>query len=164
MLTDLDGVRIELFRDANEPSPTFRRIRMSVSDLERSVQWYEAIGWISVGPPQRQRWHFEASPEGTEVEVARLYLPRDRALELWLTRWPPTGQRNVPHQRSFQRGLFRMALSVDDVQKSVERLSSDVVAVPPPTRIELPGTPLGVLWISFLRDPDGVIVELVPRP
>ena len=164
VLTDLDGVRVELFHDPDAPSPTFRRIRLSVGDLNRSVRWYEAIGWIVAGPPERQRWHHAASPEGTEVEVVRLYLPRDPAMELWLTQWPSTGRQTVAHQKSFHRGLFRMALSVDDVYESVERVSSDVVTVPSPTRIELPGTPLGELWISFLRDPDGVIVEFVPRP
>ena len=59
-------------------------------------------------------------------------------------------------------GLFRMALAVDDVRAAYEGCA-DAVQIGEPEYVPLPGTPLGGLWVSFLRDLDGVTVELVER-
>jgi hypothetical protein len=57
-----------------------------------------------------------------------------------------------------------MALAVPDVRAAVgaARRSGGIEASDP-SFIPLPGTPLGGLWVSFFRDPDGVMVEYVER-
>jgi catechol 2,3-dioxygenase-like lactoylglutathione lyase family enzyme len=164
LLVDRDGVAVELFADIDMPAPTFRRIRMTVSDLERSVEWYQAIGWSVIGDPFVERWVTPERPAGTDARIRRLTLERDPALELWLTQWPNEYPVDGPRTDSHHRGLFRMALSVDDVEESVAALASDLVTIPPPTSIPLPGAQVGTLLIAFLHDPDSIIVELVPRP
>jgi hypothetical protein len=58
-----------------------------------------------------------------------------------------------------------MALAVDDVRETVASARADDRLDPSePVHIPLPDTPLGGLWVSFLRDPDGVTVEFVERP
>jgi hypothetical protein len=57
-----------------------------------------------------------------------------------------------------------MALAVPDVRAAVEAARrSDYIEASDATLIPLPGTPLGGLWVSFFRDPDGVMVEYVER-
>jgi hypothetical protein len=55
-----------------------------------------------------------------------------------------------------------MALAVDDVRAAYEA-RADTVQIKAPEYVPLPGTPLDGLWVSFLRDPDGVTIELVER-
>jgi catechol 2,3-dioxygenase-like lactoylglutathione lyase family enzyme len=62
------------------------------------------------------------------------------------------------------RGLFRMAMAVPDVRAAVAAARAAGVDASDATFVPLPGTPLGGLWVSFFRDPDGVMVEFVERP
>jgi len=57
-----------------------------------------------------------------------------------------------------------MALAVPDVRVAVEAArQSGVIEASDASFIPLPGTPLGGLWVSFFKDPDGVMVEFVER-
>jgi catechol 2,3-dioxygenase-like lactoylglutathione lyase family enzyme len=65
----------------------------------------------------------------------------------------------------FHQGLYRMAIAVDDVHAAYASLREAGIAKQPPYTFHLPGTPLtDGLTIIFLRDPDGILVELVERP
>ena len=65
----------------------------------------------------------------------------------------------------FHRGLFRMALAVDDILEAHAELTRRGVARQLTHTFQLPGTKLTEgLTILFMRSPDGVIVELVGRP
>jgi hypothetical protein len=57
-----------------------------------------------------------------------------------------------------------MALAVPDVRAAVEAARhSGAIEASDASLIPLPGTPLGGLWVSFFKDPDGVMVEYVER-
>ena len=57
-----------------------------------------------------------------------------------------------------------MALAVPDVRAAVEAArESGAIEASDASVIPLPGTPLGGLWVSFFKDPDGVTVEYVER-
>jgi catechol 2,3-dioxygenase-like lactoylglutathione lyase family enzyme len=158
-LADHDGVRLELVEGASGTPPTFTSVRVSCTDLELSTAWYSELGWQSLGAPVEVRW------EGDErtAQVQRLALPT-HPFELHLTAWATTDRRGPAHARGNDRGLFRMALAVDDVRAAYdEARRGERVQVGTPQYVPLPGTPLGGLWVSFLRDPDGVMVELVER-
>ena len=92
-------------------------------------------------------------------------LTLDGACHLELTQWIEPVSTGHPYPRGNHRGLYRFALAVDDVRASYETLAeSAAYVIEAPRYVPLPGTPLGGLWISFLKDPDGVVVELIERP
>jgi catechol 2,3-dioxygenase-like lactoylglutathione lyase family enzyme len=158
-LLDHDGVRLELVEGASGTPPTFTSVRVSCRNLEASTAWYSELGWHSLGAPVDVRW------EGDErtARVQRLALPT-HPFELHLTAWATADRRGPAHARGNERGLFRMALAVDDVRAACEEARrGGRVHVGMPQYVPLPGTPLGGLWVSFFRDPDGVMVELVER-
>jgi catechol 2,3-dioxygenase-like lactoylglutathione lyase family enzyme len=160
VVLDADGVALELSA-APVDSPVLRYARIVCADLERSVRWYGLLGFDPVGTEGRIRW--DHAGQVTDVVERRVCLAGPSPLELRLTAWPshpPT----AAHSWANDRGLFRMALAVPDVRAAVEAARrSDYIEASDATLIPLPGTPLGGLWVSFFRDPDGVMVEYVER-
>jgi len=160
VILDADGVAVELSAAPVE-SATLRYLRIVCADLPQSTEWYGVLGFDPLGAPSPIFW--EHGGHVTEVAEHRLLLAGPPPLELRLTQWEsgpglaaPTGA-NV-------RGLFRMALAVPDVRSAVDAAwRSGVIEASGATLIPLPGTPLGGLWVSFLRDPDGLMVEYVER-
>ncbi len=89
----------------------------------------------------------------------------DPSFGLLLTTWSgpePTGPTyGVP----FHQGLYRMAMAVDDIRATYDSLLRAGIPRQTPYTFQLPGTPLtDGLTILFIRDPDGILVELVDRP
>ena len=156
-LLDRDGVRLELIEEAGVASATFDGVRISCTDLDAATAWYRALGWRPVADAADFAW------EGT-VDVARVrpLTLATHPFELHLTAWPSGESRPAAHAIGNTRGLFRVALAVDDVRAAYESRGS-TVHIGEPEYVPLPGTPLGGLWVSFLRDLDGVTVELVER-
>ena len=118
------------------------------------------LGFDSIDPGTI-RW--ERRRRGYRSRRAAVVARWTAPLELRLTAWPAhLATRPQPRER---RGLFRMALAVPDVRAAVEAArESGAIEASDPSFIPLPGTPLGGLWVSFFRDPDGVMVEYVERP
>ena len=58
-----------------------------------------------------------------------------------------------------------MAMAVDDIHATHAALLAAGATRQPPYTFQLPGTKLtDGLTILFIRDPDGILVELVDRP
>jgi catechol 2,3-dioxygenase-like lactoylglutathione lyase family enzyme len=160
VILDADGVALELSAAAVE-SPLLRYARIVCADLERSARWYGLLGFDPIGTERTISW--DHAGEAVDVVERRLALAGPAPLELRLTAWPshpPT----AAHGQANDRGLFRMALAVPDVRVAVEAArQSGAIEASDASFIPLPGTPLGGLWVSFFRDPDGVMVEYVER-
>jgi catechol 2,3-dioxygenase-like lactoylglutathione lyase family enzyme len=157
---DADGVALEL-SPAPVESPVLRYSRIVCADLERSARWYGLLGFDPVGPEGTILW--ESAGEEAEVVEQRLWLAGPAPLELRLTAWA-SHPAAAAHSQANDRGLFRMALAVPDVRVAVEAArQSGAIEASDASFIPLPGTPLGGLWVSFFRDPDGVMVEYVER-
>jgi catechol 2,3-dioxygenase-like lactoylglutathione lyase family enzyme len=156
-LLDRDGVRLELVDEPTATAPTFSGVRLSCTDLGAAAAWYGVLGWRPVTDAAEIRWDGDA--HGAAVQPLTL---AGHPFELHLTEWPSAARRPPAHDRGNARGLFRMALAVDDVRAAYEGCA-DAVQIAEPEYVPLPGTPLGGLWVSFLRDLDGVTVELVER-
>jgi catechol 2,3-dioxygenase-like lactoylglutathione lyase family enzyme len=75
------------------------------------------------------------------------------------------GARNAPYGVAHHAGLFPTALAVSDVTAAAEALEAQGIGPGPGgvRQVHLAGTAVGTLSILFLRDPDGVMVELVER-
>ena len=167
VVRDTDGVEIDLVAGAVAgDGTTLAYVRLNCADLERSTAWYEALGLERAGGGETEVWKGDdLAGGGADVPTQRLTFGDPSGFELKLTAWPGTPADGRAHEDANHRGLYRMALGVDDVRDAVTRARTDDRLDPSdPEYIPLPDTPLGGLWVSFLQDPDGVTVELVERP
>lgn len=159
-LLDADGVSVELREDPEHQvtSPLFSHLRLSVRDLDASVRWYGLIGFQ---PADR---HDEVKVEEGAVSIASLRPAADPSLSLELTAWSTPEVTGSPIGPANHVGIYRIALAVDDVAAARAELGGLLPDVPEPIWVPLPGTRLGGVTVLFLKDPDGVVVELVERP
>jgi catechol 2,3-dioxygenase-like lactoylglutathione lyase family enzyme len=147
------GVRIDLVEDPTLDESRIHHLRMTCGDLDRSVQWYESIGFGVLD-----------THESTSSRFARVRLP-DEPMALVLVEWLDPPSRGRPYSVANHRGLCRLALGVEDTRGAVAELEASGKPIyRPPQLVELTGTNVPGLWVAFLRDPDGVPVELVERP
>jgi len=154
---DLDGVVVEVIESPPGPGDpqsdgVLAHERMVAVDLAETLAWYETIGWAVLS-------------SGTESGVpwASLVLPDDPTFTLEFSQAPlsPGTPRNA-----VTRGLYRVALAVEDVREAASALRADggCGEVPEPSFIPMVDTPTGGFTVLFLRDPNGAVVELVERP
>ena len=156
-MLDLDGVPVELVQ-RDEDAPVFSHLRVNCSDLDSSMAWYERLG---LGSEVMAR---SVAADGAVLSYASLVTDGDPSFSLELTQWEEPAACGQPSSPAYHRGLYRIALGVDDVQAAYRVLGPAEPGLPAPVFVELPGTRLGGVVVLFLRDPDGVVVELVGRP
>lgn len=153
LTTDPDGVTIEIVEIAGAPDDPdavmFSHVRTRCRDLAASIAWYEAIGWRQVASDQ------------DPAEGVSLVIPEDPTFSVELVS-DPDGEPALPAANS--QGLYRMALAVDDVDVAYEGLREAGIELKPPVFMPMPDVPTGGFTVLFLRDPDGVVVEMVARP
>lgn len=116
-----------------------------VFELDRSVEFYEALGFEEVG----------RIPIGTEATNVFMNLPGDGdepRLELTFNH-----DRDEPYE--IGTGYGHIALAVGDIDATLERLAGlGIEPEKPPYTIREGGTRL-----CFVRDPDGYRIELLGR-
>jgi catechol 2,3-dioxygenase-like lactoylglutathione lyase family enzyme len=164
---DADGVDVDLVAAGHaERAATMAHVRLNCGGLERTTQWYEALGLRRAGGVDTEVWTEAPDAYGREaVPVQRLTFGDRSGFELRLTTWPGTSPTARARQAANHRGLFRMAFAVDDVDAAVATARRHPrLEAADPEYLPLPGTPVGGLRVAFLCDPDGVTVELVERP
>jgi catechol 2,3-dioxygenase-like lactoylglutathione lyase family enzyme len=165
-LRDPTGVTIDLVEDTALPAgdTRMRHLRMTVTDLTESLQWYEGLGFQVVGEACIQEGKFLGMSGTAKAQAVRLRLP-DEPFEAILIQWnePRSHGRHVSQPN--HAGLFRAAVAVDDTRASYGAMSAAGWTFDRgPTRFELRGTPVPDMWICFTSDPDGIPFELVQRP
>jgi len=166
LLRDPEGLAVEVVAGAGDRAEA-HHMRLVCADLDRSVEWYENIGMKpapqAVVVAGNELW--EGDAEHTLEREVGVVAADDPTYSLILSSWtgpPPIGP---SYAMPFHQGLYRMAIAVDDVHAAYESLRREGIAKQPPYTFTLPGTPLtNGLTILFIRDPDGVLVELVERP
>jgi lactoylglutathione lyase len=114
-----------------------------VSDLDRSLAFYLAVGYRELGRV--------AMPDGGRLAV--LSFPDEPAATLELVHRPAAG----PVEPG---GFDHLAIQVDDLAVTLQRLTDEGLE---PGAPELPGGPDGPRT-STLTDPDGYQIELVQWP
>jgi catechol 2,3-dioxygenase-like lactoylglutathione lyase family enzyme len=154
--TDLDGVPIELTELSGGEAPVFSHLRINVTDLDASVSWYERLGFTVKATAR------SATTGDAVLSYASMITDGDPSFSLELTQWEDPKGTGCASSPAYHRGLYRIALGVDDVNAAYETLAADG-PLTAPEFVELPGTRLGGVTVLFLRDPDGVVVELVGR-
>ena len=135
-------------------------VGFSVSDLDRSVSWYtEFFG----DPPQlRKVWDVEyvsriVGYPNCKMDCAFWRLPGGTILELIQYLEPPVG---IVDMESYNAGNGHLCLVTKDLAADFERLRGRIeFRDPDPVRI--PWGPYEGGWACYLRDPDGISIELM---
>jgi catechol 2,3-dioxygenase-like lactoylglutathione lyase family enzyme len=156
-LRDPRGVTL----DVVEGEPRMAHLRATVTDLDRSIDWYTGLGCSLVGTGPA-----DASALGVEGEgrTARLVLP-DELFEFLLYAWESPASHGRHPAEPYHAGLWRVAVGVDDTREAYEAMLAEGWEFDrAPTAISLQGTPVPTMWICFLSDPDGIPFEFVQRP
>jgi catechol 2,3-dioxygenase-like lactoylglutathione lyase family enzyme len=156
-MSDLDGVPVELVPGGGT-APVFSHLRVNCTDLGTSVAWYERLGFAAEVVAR------SVPADGAVLSYASLVTDGDPSFSLELTQWEEPRGCGLASSPAYHRGLYRIALGVDDVQGAYRVLAAGEPGLSAPEFVELPGTRLGGVTVLFLRDPDGVVVELVGRP
>ena len=165
LVKDPEGVNVEIY-EVDGPAE-HRHLRVVVHDLAKTADWWACLGFEPVPGavlvPGEELWSGDADHDVTDELT--LVATDDPAFAVNFTTWsgpPPVGP---TYGAPFHQGLYRMAMAVDDVHGAWEKLRAEGVAIQPPYTFKLPGTKITEgLTILFLRDPDGILVELVERP
>jgi lactoylglutathione lyase len=119
-------------------------VGLRVSDLERSLAFYTAVGYTVVGT-------VEGTPLG---RLTMLRLPDDSFVTIELVHDPAGGPVDLG------TGLSHLAVQVDSLDATLAGLASQGITAEPP---ELPGGPDGPRT-SWITDLDGYQIELVQWP
>jgi lactoylglutathione lyase len=115
-----------------------------VTDLDRSLGFYIALGYVELG-------RVEA---GDGVRRAILRFPGEPEASLELVHRPGDGRIEVGN------GFEHLAIQVDTLATTVKTLTESGLA---PESVQYPGGPHGPMT-SWLTDPDGYRIELVEWP
>ncbi|GGL13660.1 VOC family protein [Nocardia jinanensis] len=165
-LTGPDGVSVEVAAaDGSVGGTRFSHIRINCSDLEASIEWYARLGFRAKGTPRRL--DIDAAALGFPAAAllcSSLALPDDPSVTLELCWWEHPAPVEADPVAGESRGLCRIALGVDDPVRAPARLDPVWPDIPGATFVQMPATRLGSADVLFLRDPDGIGVELVGLP
>jgi catechol 2,3-dioxygenase-like lactoylglutathione lyase family enzyme len=141
-------------------------VGITTSDLDRSLGFYvDLLGLRLVSRKTLSSPEIAAllGLETVEIDDADLDSGDGRIIEVF--RYLQPAGRRVEH-RSWDHPTTHIALTVDDMAAVSARLKAAGVEVIS-TRLlktHAPGTPWDGVQCLYVRDPDGVIVELVQRP
>jgi len=119
-------------------------VGLRVSDLERSLVFYQAVGYTVVGT-------VEGTAHGT---LSMLQLPGDPFVAVELVRDPALGRAGPG------AGISHLVIQVESLDAALAGLAANGIAAEPP---RLPGGADGPRT-SWITDPDGYRIELVQWP
>lgn len=136
------------------PDPSAHHVGFTVSDLERSVEFYRGVLGLDV----LDRFEVGGDAFATAVDVpgaegSFVHLDAD-GVRVELVAYEPVGD-DHPGADLDQPGAAHLGLTVEDVDAFVDGLPADVEPVSEP-QTTVSGTRL-----VFLRDPDDNLVELL---
>lgn len=120
------------------PSATVLHVCLNVADAAESVAFYEQFGF-------EESWQFTTA----DGETTNYYVTDDEGVEIQLS--------ETEGETEFEMGTGwdHLALGVDDVDGTVERIDHYGVAKDPGPQ------PEAGAYTAFVEDPDGHLVELI---
>jgi len=165
-LLDPRRIMIELVEDSSldVASTRMHHLRATVTDLEVSLPFYDTLGFEVVERGSVDDGAFAGIEGDVDAEFVVLRLP-DEPFQLRLVQWNTPAGHGRHYSEPNHAGIFRAALGVDDTRASYEHLTTNGATFDrQPMVVELSGTPVPDMWITFISDPDGIPYEFVQRP
>jgi catechol 2,3-dioxygenase-like lactoylglutathione lyase family enzyme len=145
------------------PFTALDHVGFAVSSLDRSIEFYNLL--LGEEPILRKVWDVEyvarilGYPE-VELDAAFWRLPGGSILELLEYVKPGPGRVDM---ETFNAGNAHLCLVTEDIHTDFERLRGR--AEPRSEQpIEIPWGPYEGGWAAYLRDPDGISIELIQLP
>lgn len=136
-------------------------IGVCVSDLERSIRFYcDVLGFVRSATMADV--HVEGEPSDSllglrDVKLHAVYLERD-GFRLELLHYDrPKSPSRAPERTMNDLGFTHLSVKVPDVKVALEKLEALGVEIDRSTVIEMGGLTVA----AFVRDPDGLGIELV---
>jgi len=160
-----DGHTLDLVesRGLGERASQLRHLRVTCSDLERSLAWYAGLGFQHIETGEAAGAGAGAAG-ATRLRWARLRLPEE-PFELALTQWLEPASHGRHYAEPYHVGFYRAALRVEDTCAAYDAMrAAGWLFDRPPLHVALSGTPVPDMWITFTSDPDGIPYEFVQRP
>jgi catechol 2,3-dioxygenase-like lactoylglutathione lyase family enzyme len=137
-------------------------IGLTVSDLDRSIAFYEAVLGATVRERSENSGDEVATVTGladARIIAADLDLPGGGLLELMQYVAPPAERLE---QQRHQPGHTHIGFLVDDADAAYDRLvARDAVPTSRPVRITEPGSAWDGVRVLYVCDPDGRTIECV---
>jgi catechol 2,3-dioxygenase-like lactoylglutathione lyase family enzyme len=138
-------------------------VGFSVSDMDVSVAWYTEF--LGEDPSVRKTWEVEyvsriVGYPDCKMECAFWRLPGGTILELLKYIEPPTGKVDM---ESYNAGNGHLCLLTEDLQADFDRLRGKV-EFRDPEPVDIPWGPYTGGRACYLRDPDGISIELMQPP
>lgn len=131
-------------------------LALSVRDLDESIGWYrdhlgfELVFSMYLGQHQRRMAFIRHGSFDLEL------MQHDRSL-------PMPEERRDPHEDAITQGVKHVAFLVDDLEAQVARLAAEGVEIANAPRV-MENLEHGVREkICFIRDPNGIPLELIER-
>lgn len=143
--------------------PALDHVGFSVADLDRSIAFYTLL--LGEDPILRKIWEvgyiggIVGYPE-TTMDVAIFNLPNSTYLELMQYLAPEPGRVDMG---TFNAGNGHLCLVTEDIDHDYERLDGEA-DFRSPEPIEIPWGPYKGGRVCYLRDLDGISVELMQLP
>ena len=165
-LLDPRRVCLELVEDPTlaTDATQMHHLRITVTSLEASLPFYDRLGFDELTRRVVDDGAFVAHQGAVSGEAVRLRLA-DEPFEVRLIEWTEPAGHGRHYAEPNHAGIFRAALGVDDTRQSYASMSRDGATFDrPPMEVELAGTPVPEMWITFISDPDGIPYEFVQRP
>lgn len=146
---------------ADGPISKVSHIGICVSDLERSLRFYRDVLGFEPSPTMPDV-HVEGEPSDSllrlrDVKLHAVYLERDGFRIELLHYASPRSPERPPERKMNDLGLTHLSVRVPDVRAAVAALEAQGVTVDHDTVIEIGGLTVA----AFVRDPDGLPIELV---
>lgn len=164
-LLDPIGTPIELVADPalDGDRTLMHHMRITVTDLETSLPFYDMLGFEVVESGDITDGAFVGHSDPLEARFVVLRLP-DEPFQVRLIQWLDPVSHGRHYANANHMGIFRAAMSVDDTRASYDALmAAGAVFDRPPREVELHGTTVPDMWITFISDPDGIPYEFVQR-
>ncbi len=163
---DPRGVTLDIVEDGSlaDGESQMHHLRINVASIDDSLPFYEMLGFELLTRSPFDNGGFAGVDGEVDAEVASLRLP-DEPFEVRLIQWNDPAGHGAHPSDPFHAGIFRAALGVDDTRASYEYLTGTGATFDrPPMQVELSGTPVPDMWITFISDPNGIPFEFVQRP
>jgi catechol 2,3-dioxygenase-like lactoylglutathione lyase family enzyme len=145
------------------PYTALDHVGFAVSSIDHSIAFYTEL--LGEGPVLRKVWDVEyvgriVGYPGVKLDCAFWRLPGGTILELIEYLEPKPGRVDM---ETFNAGNGHLCLVTEDLQADYERLR-DVAEFRCPEPVRIPWGPYEGGWAAYLRDPDGISIELLQEP